>query len=247
MFEKFREAGLCVIPLRGGVPVVEWSRYFNELPDIAEVSEWRGNEYALVCGKVSGVIALDIDTDEPEGLRAYQLAGETPVRKQGSKGFTAFYKWTEGFSSTNWKRDKNPIIELLSDKRLTTIPPSPHRKTGDPYIWMDGAGLGDVELPELNKDFITLMDALYPKPQRREMQSYVPSPLEAVELSDAEDMLDYISSDCARDEWIVIGMALRDEFGDAACDYGTGGARRQGRAITMPPRNHAGAALLMTV
>lgn len=218
LYKNFHEKGLCVIPLRRGVPLVEWSRYFNELPN-GEVDSWSGNEYALVCGKVSGVIGLDIDTDEPEGQRAYELAGHSPLRKKGSKGFTAFYKWN-GEKSTNWKRkdDKSPIIELLSDKRLTTIPPSPHRKTGEIYEWLDGVEGWIDELPELKPDFITLMDALYPKPQRvRDPITYDKNE-EPVELSDAEDMLDYISSDCSRDEWINIGMALRDEFGDAACD-----------------------------
>lgn len=208
-----------MIPLKGGVPLVEWSRYFNELPS-DEVEGWNGNEYALVCGKVSGVIALDIDTDDPEGARVYALAGETPVRKRGSKGFTAFYKWSEGLRSTNWKRpnDKSPMAELLCDKRLTTIPPSPHRKTGEPYVWMDGVGLGECELPEISPDFTTLMDALYPKPRRmNDAVQYDRSEFENLVLSDAEDMLDHISSDCPRDEWIAIGMALRDEFGDAAC------------------------------
>ncbi len=47
MFSEFRDAGLCVVPLKGGVPLVEWSRYFFELPG-GEVDSWHGNEYALV-------------------------------------------------------------------------------------------------------------------------------------------------------------------------------------------------------
>ncbi len=219
MFKDFRDRGFCVIPLRGGVPLVEWSRFFNEMPELGEVENWTGNEYALVCGKVSNIVALDIDTDEPEGLRAYQLAGETPVRKRGSKGFTAFYRYN-GEQSTNWKRkgDKSPLVELLCNKRLTTIPPSPHRVTGEIYEWMDGKGLGDIELPELSADFVTLMNALYPKPQRHvPVVPYTPNALDEYSLSDIEDMLDHITSDCTRDEWINIGMSLRDEFGDAAC------------------------------
>ena len=230
MFDKFREAGLCVVPLRKGIPLIEWSRYFNELPG-DEVYQWSGNEYALVCGEVSGVIGLDIDIDGDEGERIYHLAGETPVRKQGSKGFTAFYKYN-GEASTNWKRkdDKSPIVELLSHKRLTTIPPSPHRKTGEPYIWMDGVGLLDgVDLPILSPDFNKLMDALYPRPVRKVSPvTYNLSEFEKIELADAEDMLDFISSDCSRDDWISVGMALRDEFGDAACDLWHRWSRKAG-------------------
>lgn len=219
LYQQFRNKNLCVIPIKKGVPLVEWSRFFNALPPTDEVENWRGNEYALVCGNVSGIVALDIDTNEPEGNRVYELAGASPVRKKGSKGFTAFYRFN-GELSTNWKRpdDKSPIVELLANKRLTTIPPSPHRKTGQLYEWMDGVGLLDeVELPTLSPDFVKLMNALYPKPQRPVTPLYDVAVDMEVNLSDAEEMLSYINPDCPRDEWISIGMALRDEFGDAAC------------------------------
>lgn len=230
MFKQFRDKGLCVVPLRKGIPLVEWSRYFEELPG-DEINQWSSEEYALVCGKVSGVIGLDIDIDGEEGERIYQLAGATPVRKQGSKGFTAFYRYS-GENSTSWKRkdDTSPIVELLSHKRLTTIPPSPHRKTGEPYIWMDKKGLLDTDsLPTLPADFNKLMDALYPRPARKVKPiSYNLSEFEKIELADAEDMLDYINPDCTRDEWVAIGMALRDEFGDAACDLWHRWSRKAG-------------------
>ncbi len=213
MFQKFLDAGLCVIPLKKGVPQVEWSKYFDALPD--DVSQWKGNEYALVCGKVSGVIAIDIDIDDTS--RIYALAGDTPVRKKGSKGFTAFYRYS-GETSCNWKNTSGEVIcELLSNKRLTTIPPSPHRKTGKPYVWVDADIIG-ASLPALNEDFILLMDAKYPKQKQfsisppREVGAY-----QDIRLYDAERMLTFIDANCSRDEWVQIGMALRDEFGDAAC------------------------------
>lgn len=209
MFAEFLSNGLCVVPLRKGIPQVEWSRYYDVLPTMDEAKGWDDaghKEYALLCGKQSGVIALDIDTNDTALF--YTLAGETPLRKMGSKGFTAFYKYN-GERSQTWG-----TVELLSDKRLTTIPPSPHRKTGIPYVWMDGDSFEN--LPNINPDFFTFMDAKYPKATTR---AWVP-PIEyndKVELHEAAEMLDYITSDCPRDEWVQVGMALRDEFGDAAC------------------------------
>jgi hypothetical protein len=220
MFSQFLAAKLCVIPLKGGVPQTEWSKFFDKLPDEVQAGEWRNHtpaykEYALVCGKVSNVIAIDIDTDETD--RIEELAGISPVKKRGSKGFTAFYRYN-GESSQNWKDSSGAVIcELLSDKRLTTIPPSPHRKTNKPYIWMDNnTGLMGVELPLLSDDFIILMDAKYPRPKPFNYQ-YPRIDYNDVELHEAEKMLSFVDSNCARDEWVQIGMALRDEFGDAAC------------------------------
>lgn len=211
MLKKFRESGLVVIPLRDGIPAIKWG-------EVREIdTDWQDTgDYALVCGEVSGVVALDIDSDEI-AQRVYQLAGETPVRKRGSKGFTAFYRFN-GEPSMNWKRegDKAPLVELLSNKRLTTIPPSKHRVTKIPYTWMDGVALGDVKLPTLREDFITIMNALYPRPVFRPTSPSLPR--EDVSLSEVEEMLSYLSSDTSRDEWLSIGMALRDEFGDVACE-----------------------------
>lgn len=213
MIKKYREAGMVIIPLRDGIPAVKWG-------GVTQADEgWpETGDYALACGEVSGVIALDIDNDEI-AERIYQLAGETPVRKRGSKGFTAFYRFN-GEASQNWKREgeTSPLVELLSDKRLTTIPPSRHRVTGKPYEWMDQAGLLDVAaLPVLSPDFITIMNALYPKPVRTFATPSMPHDFGDVSLSEVEEMLSYISSDVSRDEWLVVGMALRDEFGDVAC------------------------------
>lgn len=232
-FKAYRSAGMCVIPLRGGRPLVEWSRYFEALPEPVEVATWSADEMAILCGKVSGVVAVDIDTDDG-AARIYQLAGATTVRKRGSKGFTAFYRWS-GERSCAWKRDGKVVCELLSDKRLTTIPPSPHRVTGVPYEWMDGNGLLDVEsLPALPDDFCTIMDALFPRPVRVAPAVVYDRDFDEVSLNEAAEMLDYISSDCPRDEWITIGMGLRDEFGDAACnlwhDWSARAGKRYNRA-----------------
>lgn len=216
MFHQFLSRGLCVIPLRKGVPQVEWSRYYDAMPTEDEARGWDEaghKEYALLCGKQSGVIGLDIDTDDTAFF--YTLAGETPLRKVGSKGFTAFYKYN-GELNNAWgvAPTGGPLVAILSDKRLTTIPPSPHRKTSDIYKWIDGEIFEN--LPSINPDFLTFMDAKYPKPPRKVWATPVTYDSK-VYLDDAAEMLDYVSSDCPRESWVEIGMALRDEFGDAAC------------------------------
>lgn len=222
MFSYFLDKGLCVIPLRKGLPQIEWSRFYEALPSDDEALGWEQaghKEYALLCGKVSGVVALDIDTDDTD--RFYSLAGPSPLRKRGSKGFTAFYRYN-GEKSQSW----GGVCEILSDKRLTTIPPSPHRKTGIPYVWMDGDSFDD--LPTINPDFFVFMDAKYPKPGLNKAWVERKSYDESVELGEVREMLDYISSDCPRAQWVEIGMALRDEFGDAACSLWHEWSRKAG-------------------
>lgn len=222
MFRPYIDAGLCVVPLRNGTPV-EWKEYQERLPN-GEILEWEKHKYkeiALVCGRISGVIALDIDTDDPEVIKRVEaIAGVSPVKKRGSKGFTAFYRYN-GEKTQRWGTE----VEILSDKHLTTLPPSKHRSKNLHYKW-EGIELIGAELPLLGKSFYAVMDVLYPKAAVRE-----PTPIHYersasteryaerhIELEEARRMLDYISSDCSREEWIKVGMALREEYGDIACN-----------------------------
>jgi len=214
LFEKYLDAGLCVIPLRNGQPQIQWGKYMSELPPLDEVQKWgKYNEYALVCGAVSGVVALDIDTDDAAIIAKVEaIAGVSPVKKKGSKGFTAFYRYN-GEKTQQWGK----VVEILSNKHLTTIPPSKHRIKDLNYTWIDGVELIGADLPMLADNFIAIMDLLYPKASN----GYLPRieyTERTIEIEQARKMLDYISPDCDRDTWIRMGMALRDEFGDLACN-----------------------------
>lgn len=217
MYTKFNEYGLSVIPLKNGCPQVKWIEYQSELPtyDVCQDWEQKYNEYALVCGKISQVIAIDIDVDDAELIAKIEsIAGQTPVKKFGSKGITLFYRYNSEKTHI-WKKDNKVVIELLSDKRLCTIPPSKHRSTGKYYIWV-GQALGDCELPILPAYFIDVVSAMFPQKQSQRIKLDVPIVEREIGFIDAENMLGYISADCSRDDWVQVGMALKDEFGDGA-------------------------------
>lgn len=214
MFLLYRDKGLCVIPLgKDGIPPVKWKQFQSDFPTEQEAANWDkcGFDYGLMCGLVSGLVCLDIDTDDPAVIAQVEaIAGISPVKKIGSKGFTAFYAYG-GEKTSRWGQ-----VELLSDKHMTTIPPSRHRSKDVYYKWV-GAELGAVALPPLPANFCAIMDLLYPRPVRQ----YTPRPFltsEVIDMGEAQAMLTFVSSDTARDEWIKIGMALKAEFGDTACN-----------------------------
>lgn len=215
LFQKYQEAGLCVVPLKGGLPMTQWGKYANELPPKSEILKWdceNWKEYALVCGKVSGIIALDIDTDDAAIIDKIEtIAGVSPVKKIGSKGYTAFYKYS-GEKTSSW----DGVVEVLSDKHLTTLPPSKHRNKNIHYKWAKEELIG-AALPALDHNFFAIMDVLYPKPKREEKSYSYSRDYDNIELIQAEKMLGFVGSDCSRDEWVMIGMSLKDEFGDTAC------------------------------
>lgn len=199
------------IPLKNGVPLVKWGQYdIDHLP--TDEDRAGASEFALLCGEISGVIGLDIDSDAEEArILAIIPNADKMLAKRGSKGRTIFFKYA-GQDSHSWSQGGKVVLELLSDKRLTTIPPSKHRTTGKSYEWINEG----AELQELPASMIAVFDSLYPS-AKKEFKIYdSPIDFEQTTLDEVEEMLSYISADCSRDVWISIGMALRDEYGDGA-------------------------------
>ena len=104
---------------------------------------------ALVCGKESNIIAIDVDVDD------YEIAKQIPfsrIQKVGLKGFTRFFQYENYIESTGAKG----IIEILSNGTYTILPPSIHPDTGNEYFWTDDrATLLTVDrdnIPYLSKD-----------------------------------------------------------------------------------------------
>lgn len=234
MFQKFKEAGLLVIPENNGVPLkgVQWSTY--NLDTVPDFSKKKCDGYGLVCGEVSNVIGIDIDDDESVKV-IESFLGNPTVKKRGGKGYTAFFKYN-GEKSQVWKKEGEIIAELLSNGRKTTIPPSKYKQTKENYEYLSG-DLLTTELTELPDNFIQVMDALYPKPQK----TWVAPRLELhddVEFGDAESMLSHINPDLPYDEWIAIGMSLKSEFGDSAFQLWDNWSSRGGKYKPKNMYNH---------
>lgn len=221
-FSDYWEAGLAVIPInKSGIPPFKWGKIFSEnwKPD-SELLHWdldTDSGFALVTGEVSGVIALDIDDAAPEEIsRIFRAIGDTPCKKIGSKGLTAFYKYN-GESNINFIKDGKVKVELLAEKRLTTIPPSKHRTKNIYYRWT-GEDLLSAKnkLPVLYTGYKAKIESalsIVPPPEEkfcaREDYDVPPSFDEVIEV------LNYCNPDCDNATWVQIGMSLRSEVGDA--------------------------------
>lgn len=158
LFGYYRNKGFAVIPRSNGQPAVKWKRYQNELPSYEDCARWDSGsyDYELVCGRVSNVVAIDIDTnDQPIIDAVIAAAGDSPVKRKGSKGLVLLYAYN-GEKTHSWGK-----VELLSNRHLCAIPPGRHRETGMPYQWL-GKALGEVNLPTIHDDFFKLYP--YPAP-----------------------------------------------------------------------------------
>lgn len=158
MYKEYLEKNYSVIPDIFGKkrPLISgWSDYSHKLPTELEWKEWEkmADKYNLsvVCGKASGIIALDLDTDDPQILEKIEhLLPKSPVEKKGSKGWTRFFRYPVTGQSKEIVKDSlgNVVLEILGDSCKTTLPPSMH-PNGELYAWTSEKTLLDVKASSL--------------------------------------------------------------------------------------------------
>jgi hypothetical protein len=152
--EFYISKGMSVIPdrYRSKMPAIKgWSDFCRRLPNEDEVNQWNQMEsanIALCLGEASGIIAVDVDTNDEELLELIrENLDPSPYEKVGTKGFTRFYRWTPNHATTVFKHNGEVLFELLSGGKKTTLPPSIH-PSGSAYKWRD-AGLIDANVADL--------------------------------------------------------------------------------------------------
>lgn len=227
MFKKYYKAGLLCVPERDSVPLVKFSKYWktDERPSEKELNEWdswKGVNYGLICGQVSGVVAIDIDYGDEETINKVKKAlGETPCAKFGTKGLTLFYKYN------GEKSQRFGEVEVKSDRSKVTIPPSeiPAYKgdKGKQYIWI-GSPLNEVvdSLPYLpinyKEKLCAVLNIIEKEPEYR-VKPKNEAFFGALGEAEIEKALGYLSPDCHHDNWKAVGACLFNELGDAGFYY----------------------------
>lgn len=157
----YRKRGFSVIPCKKDKKpyLKSWQSYQLQKPTEDEIRLW-WNEHpeaniAIVCGPVSGVDVLDVDTEE-----AYQNLTEffipeslqTPIAKT-PKGRHLYFKHRGGLSNA---------VRVIAGTDLRTmggyvIAPPSQNGNGTPYHWLEGLTPKDCEFAEWPDDlFATL-------------------------------------------------------------------------------------------
>ena len=133
--------GYSPLPLVGKRPVeVGWQRRAGSPMCLEEIASWaaRGDYNVGIATGHRGLIAIDIDTDDPEIraaldalLHAAFLRGGVQVGKRGQRGETQFFRDASGLiGNRNFAgADGAMIIEILAAGRQTAVPPSVHPET----------------------------------------------------------------------------------------------------------------------
>jgi hypothetical protein len=157
----------------------EWQRYCDRIPTQYEYPLWgRWPDANVGVAIGSRLKVIDVDTDDPLLTAALlSVLPDTPVRKRGRKGFSAFYQGSPAIASAAFNVNGERVVDLLGYGRQTIVPPSLHATTGRRYVWTDEGTLEDTpveSLPSIPEDFAeALGGALAPF-------GYTPEPVRAV-------------------------------------------------------------------
>lgn len=134
----YRERGLSIVPIRAGTKAaaVDWKHLQERLPTDEEIEQWWAQTrhgIAIVCGRVSGVIAVDCDSPE----KSRELYGKLPrteamTRSSTGKGHL-YYRIAEGVVIPTRIRLAGMLVDLKGKGGYCLAAHSIHPETRKPY------------------------------------------------------------------------------------------------------------------
>jgi bifunctional DNA primase/polymerase-like protein len=137
----------------GKHPRIRWQRLVDAPAGEEEVarwwSRWPAANVAVVTGRVSGVVVLDVD---PRGGGDASLAaledrwGRLPPAPETLTGGGGRHVWMRSGGDDLPTARVAPGLDLKAHAGLVTVPPSVH-PSGSPYRWRPGAGPEDRDPP----------------------------------------------------------------------------------------------------
>jgi len=107
----------------------------------------------LPLGPQSGLVAVDIDTDDEKIIAAIMaVLPKSPWKRVGKKGMVLIYKWIDNATARIRDENEKTVVEILSRGTQIVIPPSIHPDTQKPY-WSNCELVGCLQdAPVLPKD-----------------------------------------------------------------------------------------------
>lgn len=175
----YLDRGFSVIPLlaKDKKPAISWAEYQKRRPTRDELRTWFSEgdyNIGIVTGKISGIVVVDLDSEEALKYVEDHNFPPAPMVKTG-KGYHLYYKHPKDREVRNFqKRDDLPGIDIRGDGGYVMAPSSIH-PNGEVYEWVFRQDLEDFEddpLPKLPE--ILLVKKQSEKTPLKELYSGVP-------------------------------------------------------------------------
>lgn len=139
---KYWNLGKPAIPLRVGFkrPWIDaWQVFADRMPTEREQQEWLSQKgsgnIGLPMGAASGVVAIDVDSEDPRVQRVIEsVLPKSPWKRVGRKGAVYAFRF-EGERTFRIKASNGEmLLECLSKGTQIVLPPSIHPDTGAAYV-----------------------------------------------------------------------------------------------------------------
>ncbi len=207
--KAYLELGWSIIPIGSEKkPLIKWKEYQERKPTIQEVEKWAEHKsltgFAIVTGKVSGVVVLDLDQGSKFDTKTLP---QTPHSQTGSGGHHYFFEQPElDISNATGFIEKT---DFRGTGGYAILPPATH-PSGNQYYWLEAPG--EIEFAELPKDLIEKLH----QPTSKEDASVSDQPedniFEGVGESKRNDsaakVLGYLLKYLPQDEWARVALPL---------------------------------------
>lgn len=134
----YRERGLSIVPIRAGTKAaaVDWKHFQERLPTDEEIERWWATTrhgIAIVCGRVSGMIAVDCDSPaKSDELYRKLPRTEAMMRSSPGKGHL-YYRIAEGVVIPTRIRLAGMLVDIKAEGSYCLAAHSIHPVTGHPY------------------------------------------------------------------------------------------------------------------
>lgn len=158
----YRQRGCSVIPIkRDKRPYISWTEFQKRLPELDEIKDWwqkwPSANVGIVTGRISGLVVIDIDTEE--GFRAIQeyLADslEVPRVKTPGGGQHLYFKCPGNPPGNNARIV--PGCDFRGEGGYVIAPPS-RNGANQCYEWQKGLSLFEIKPPPLPSKYLTYIN-----------------------------------------------------------------------------------------
>jgi len=129
---RYLDRGWSVIPAqrKGKKALVEWEEYSQRKPTPEEIKswwkKWPNANIAVITGRVSNLVAVDIDPDRGgDPRKVYNRTKTGLISRTGSNGYHLFYSYPTGTDHVYNKVGKDGI-DIRGDGGYVIAPPSVH-------------------------------------------------------------------------------------------------------------------------
>jgi putative DNA primase/helicase len=172
----------------------------NASNDVATIQAWREqwpeSNWALACGRESGVVVIDIDPrhngyesiEEYENARPEGNLPKTLRATSGGGGRHLIFKYPDGVTSVSNRQNWLPGVDIKADGGYIILPPSEHI-SGGKYSWDKDYGWGKTNPLPMPADVLLAISKPTPGGSTREGLSDTANILDGVPEGKRDDIL----------------------------------------------------------